>query len=102
MEAIAEGYDCSRLETRDKASKPAHGLERVVGRDHLTATGEGRALLEVKIGDDQHSHVRPPERALGEGFEHHAHHADQGAGERLRRPFGHALPGCLSHRPSLP
>ena len=58
MEAVAERDHLGRSQPIEQALQPLQGLAAVIGRE-----AEGRALLEVKIGDDGDATLRPPEGA---------------------------------------
>ncbi len=77
VEAVAQGHHGAGLEARDQRSKPGKGLAGIVGRQHLPAAGEGRTLFEMEVGNGEQTLVRPPQRALAEGFENDAHYADE-------------------------
>ncbi len=60
LHAYAEGDDHARLPAGDQPAEPGERLRRVIGRQQHAPPGEGRALLEVQVGDDEHALVGPP------------------------------------------
>ena len=60
VKTVAESDDPARREARDQPFEPGERLGGIVGRQHLPASGEGRALLEMQVGDDEQAFVAPP------------------------------------------
>jgi len=60
MERIAQGHDRLRRIARDNRLHPLQRRARVVGRQHLAAHRERRALLQMDIGENKHRLRRPP------------------------------------------
>ena len=67
VETVAERDQQPWRVPLDQARQPRQGRRSVVGRQQYTARGEGRALFQMQVGDDQQPLVGPIERARGVG-----------------------------------
>ena len=63
MEAVAERDDPRGLNRVDDLGQAIERGARVVGRKQHAERGEGRALLQMQVGDEQRALVFPVERA---------------------------------------
>ena len=70
VHAVAERDHGSGIVAVDDLGEPLQGIARVVGRQQLALAREGRALLQVQVGDDQCVLARPVERARHVGAKH--------------------------------
>ncbi len=96
VQAVAEGDDGAGAVAVDGGGQALQRLARVVGREELSALGEGGALLEMQIGDDQRVLARPIERARHVGTKQLAANRDLLVlevveGEALRFQLEHSI-----------
>ena len=54
---------------RDKTRKPRQRRGGVIGRQQHAARGKARAFLQMQVGDDEHTLLRPVQRAFRIGEE---------------------------------
>ena len=62
VETVAQRDENARRIVLHKTREPPQRRRRVVRRQQDAALGEGRAFLQMQIGDDQQLFVRPKQR----------------------------------------
>ena len=85
VKAVAKTNHRSRLEPPDQRSETLQRAAAVIGRQERAFGAEGRPLLEMQIGDDEHTAGGPVEGAAG------ARHEVFVAEGKIERLF-HGLP----------
>jgi len=63
MEIVAERNDHFRVVAGDDGREDIERRDRIVGRQHHAATGEGSAFFQMQIRDDEHAGFRQVEAA---------------------------------------
>ena len=102
VQAVAERDDRFRLIMIDERRELVQRFARVVGRQHLTARGKRRSLLEMQVGNDQRLFGGPVERAGLMGKECLAANRETGWSAKSSNPMrsGFSMP-MLRYPPSL-